>query len=91
MNVNVPAGAASEVAGVSVATQGRRDQAVLRVEERHDGRHIPYYWIGFSRKRTPPAAGTDLAAMLDNRISVTPLRLDLTDHDTMTRYALALG
>ena len=76
---------------MSVATQGRRDQAVLRVEERHDGRHIPYYWIGFSRKRTPPAAGTDLAAMLDNRISVTPLRLDLTDHDTMTRYALALG
>ncbi len=90
VNVNFPACAPADVQGVAVAVQGRRDQAVLRVEERRDGRQIPYYWIGFSRKRTPPATGTDLAAMVDNRISVTPLRLDLTDEPTVTRYARAL-
>ena len=91
VNINFPACAPAEVQGVAVAVQGRRDQAVLRVEERHDGRHIPYYWIGFSRKKTPPAPGSDLAAMVDNKISVTPLRLDLTDEPTVTRYARALG
>ena len=32
-------------------------------------------------------AGTDLAALADNRISVTPLRLDLTDEPFMTKLA----
>ena len=38
---------------------------------------------------TSPANGTDLWAIADRRISVTPLRLDLTDEPTLTRYAQA--
>lgn len=91
VNVNFPAVPPDQVKGVAVSVQGRRDQAVLKIEERHDGRHIPYYWIGFSRGKKPPAPGTDLAAMLEHKISVTPLRLDLTDEPTVTRYAKALG
>ncbi len=90
VNINFPACRPDEVKGVAVAVQGRRDAAVLKVEERRDGRQIPYYWIGFSRGKKPPAHGTDLAAMLDHKISVTPLRLDLTDEPTLTRYAQAL-
>ncbi|HEY8578529.1 MAG TPA: 5'/3'-nucleotidase SurE, partial [Beijerinckiaceae bacterium] len=65
--------------------QGRRDAALLKIEERRDGRHIPYYWIGFERQRSTPAMGTDLAALAARRIAVTPLRVDLTHRDAMER------
>ncbi len=89
ININFPRCGAAEVKGVSVCTQGRRD-TLLRVEERADGRRNPYYWIGFQRLQGIPGDGTDLAALADNRISVTPLRLDLTDHAALDRYAKAL-
>ena len=90
ININFPRCAASEVKGVSVCSQGRRD-TLLRVEERADGRRNPYYWIGFQRLQGIPGDGTDLAALADNRISVTPLRLDLTDWSSLDRYAKALA
>lgn len=91
INVNFPRCAANEVRGVSVCSQGKRDAALLRVEERFDGRHRPYYWIGFQRQTSAPAAGSDLAALADNRISVTPLRIDLTDREAMQTYAGAFS
>ena len=72
--------------------QGKRDQELLRIEARDDGRGNPYYWIGFSRKAgTGMRPGTDLLALTENRVSVTPLRLDLTDEPFMTRLAELLG
>jgi 5'-nucleotidase len=35
----------------------------------------------------PPADGSDISALADNRIAVTPLRLDMTDEPFMTRLA----
>ena len=92
INVNFPACAASEVAGVRVARQGRRPLNFLRIEERHDGRHNPYYWIGFSAPGKPmePGEGTDLAALTANYVSVTPLRLDRTDDNLVTALAASL-
>ncbi|MDH7795587.1 MULTISPECIES: 5'/3'-nucleotidase SurE [unclassified Beijerinckia] len=91
INVNFPRCSASEVRGISVCSQGKRDAALLRVEERLDGRHRPYYWIGFQRQTSAPAAGSDLAALADNRISITPLRIDLTDREAMQKYAGAFA
>lgn len=90
INVNFPRCPASEVQGVSVCAQGKRD-TLLRIEERHDGRRNPYYWIGFQRLQGTPGAGTDLEALAANRISVTPLRIDLTDMASLDRYAKALA
>ena len=79
INVNVPAGAPR---GVRVGRQGRRryGEAVI---EKMDPRGRPYYWIG----STPPAGeleqGTDLSAVEENYISVTPLHLDLTHYDSL--------
>ena len=68
--------------------QGKRDQELLRIEPRNDGRGNPYFWIAFARGEMPNLPnGTDLAALADNRISVTPLRLDLTDEPFMTKLA----
>ncbi len=90
INVNFPRCPAAEVQGVSVCAQGKRD-TLLRIEERTDGRRNPYYWIGFQRLQGTPGAGTDLEALAANRISVTPLRIDLTDQASLDRYAKALA
>ena len=53
---------------------------------------IPYYWIAFGRGGIAGAAlGSDLAALNEKRISVTPLRLDMTDEPFMTKLADLFG
>ncbi|HMO28709.1 5'/3'-nucleotidase SurE [Enterovirga sp.] len=91
MNVNFPDCEPDEVQGIAVTAQGRRDKELLSIEERQDGRGNPYFWIGFARKHYDPGQGTDLIALVENRISVTPLRLDMTDEPTMTYFAQALA
>ncbi|HEX8167981.1 MAG TPA: 5'/3'-nucleotidase SurE [Beijerinckiaceae bacterium] len=91
VNVNFPDCEPGEVRGVAVTAQGQRTQELLRIDERVDGRGNPYFWIAFAKGRSIPANGSDLWALADNRISVTPLRLDLTDEPTMTKYAAAFS
>src|SRR2546422_33146 len=87
VNVNFPDCPPDEVKGIAVTSQGKRAQELLRIEARRDGRGNPYYWIAFERLRSPFRDGTDLSALADNRIAVTPLRLDLTDEPFMTKLA----
>ncbi len=87
VNVNFPGCSAREVAGISVTVQGRRDLQMVRIEPRTDGRGNPYYWIAFDRDVAEPPPGTDLDALFNKRISVTPLKLDLTDEVSAARYA----
>jgi 5'-nucleotidase len=88
VNVNFPDCAPEEVRGFSVTTQGKRDQELLRIEPRRDGRGNPYYWIAFERSEfVNVRPGSDLAGLSDNRIALTPLRLDLTDEPFMTKLA----
>ncbi len=90
VNINFPDCLPGEVAGIAVVTQGKRDQELLRIDARHDGRGNPYYWIAFGRGGiTGAAAGSDLAALNDKCIAVTPLRLDLTDEPFMSKLAKA--
>ncbi len=90
ININFPACPPGAVKGVAVSVQGRRDAQAAVIDERADGRGIPYYWISFSRGESNPAQGTDLAALANGHISVTPLRLDLTDEPALARLALIL-
>ncbi len=88
VNVNFPDCAPGAVKGVSVSSQGKRNQQLLHIDARHDGRGNPYYWIAYARGVVPTKEdGTDLAALSDNRIAVTPLRLDLTDQPFLTKLA----
>jgi 5'-nucleotidase len=88
VNVNFPDCPPDEVAGTAIVTQGKRDQELLRIDARHDGRGNPYYWIAFGRGGIAgAAAGSDLAALNDKRIAITPLRLDMTDAPFMTKLA----
>ena len=77
--------------GIAVTTQGRRDTDLVRIDAREDGRGHPYFWVGFARGGFTPGEGTDLEALARKQVSVTPLRLDLTDHAALSRYAAALA
>ena len=81
VNVNFPACRPDEVVGVAFTRQGQRNAELMRVEERRDGRGFPYYWLMFMRGEIRFEDGTDLAALARGKISVTPLRLDLTDDE----------
>ncbi len=81
LNVNFPDREPDEVAGTEMTVQGRRNQDLLYIDPREDGRGNPYFWIAFERQRSTPAKGTDLCAIAEGRVSVTPLTLDLTDAD----------
>ena len=88
INVNFPDCRPEEVKGVAVASLGRRRQERLHIDERKDGRGNPYYWIAYKRHGFVPAEdGTDLAALDEHCIAVTPLRLDMTDEPYMTKLA----
>ena len=78
MNVNFPACEPNDVKGVEVTAQGHRDQFQLYVEEREDLRGGSYYWFGFTGQLANPPEGTDLRAVYDGRISITPLHISLT-------------
>jgi 5'-nucleotidase len=87
-NINFPDCEPEDVSGVAVTVQGRRDQAALMdVVERQDFRGYPYYWLAFRREKPSPVEGTDLWAMFEKRISVTPIKLDLTDVAALARLA----
>jgi 5'/3'-nucleotidase len=87
LNINFPSQPAGKVKQVSVVAQGQRDQSILKVEERVDARNRTYFWIGFKRIFQDPEGGTDLRAMSDGHISVTPLHLNLTEFRQQQRLA----
>jgi len=77
-----------DVKGIAVTSQGRHHQERLRIEERSDGRGNAYYWIAYVPNRSHRGdGGTDVAALAENRIAITPLRLDMTDESFMTKLA----
>jgi 5'-nucleotidase len=79
LNVDVPAVPEEEIAGVMVTRMGLRiyyDELIRRLDPK--GR--PYYWIGGDEPGGVLEEGTDLWAVANNYVSITPLQLDLTAH-----------
>ncbi len=87
VNVNFPAVAADQVRGVRVTQQGLRDYGRLRIVERTDPRGYQYFWFGLGPMLETPGHSTDLEAVADGYVSVTPLHLDLTHGPSLGRLA----
>jgi 5'-nucleotidase len=89
LNVNIPGRPPAEIQGHAITRLGRRvyrDVVVAKVDPH--GR--PYYWIGGETPIWERGAGheeTDFAAIEAGKVSITPLRLDRTDHEGMSRLA----
>jgi 5'-nucleotidase len=77
INVNFPGVPPQQVTGFAVTSQGKRDIAENLTEGR-DPRGRPYYWIGLMREIGEAEPGTDIAALLENKVSITPINMDLT-------------
>jgi 5'-nucleotidase len=80
INVNFPALPPDKINGIRICRQGIRDYGRLRIVQRTDPRGYDYYWFGLGPMVQTPGHSTDLEAMDDGYVSVTPLHLDLT-HD----------
>lgn len=83
INVNFPALPAEEVLGVRVVSQGMRDYGRLQIVENKDPRGFPYYWFGLGPMIGTAGHSTDLEAVADGYVSVTPLHLDMTHHESL--------
>lgn len=90
INVNFPAVPVSQINGMRITRQGRRPPGSFTPERRIDGRDVPYYWITLTHKVGNEQPGTDLAAIRDKAISITPTQLDLTAHALGERLGRAL-
>ncbi len=90
LNLNFPNCRPKDVEGVEVTSQGKL-AFNLQVDARTDGRGFPYYWLKFGERAGAFTEGSDIHALKHNKISVTPLKLDLTDYSVTDRVAQVLG
>ena len=83
LNVNAPClPPGSEPKGIAITRMGRRVYRDVLIE-RQDPRGRPYYWIGGDIPGGHPDEGTDIWAVANGYMSVTPMGLDLTAREAM--------
>jgi 5'-nucleotidase len=85
LNVNIPNLADADQLPVRITRLGRRhasEPVIQQVSPRGD----PIYWIGPAGDAREAGEGTDFHATANRQISVTPLQVDLTDHDHLPEW-----
>ena len=87
VNINFPALPAAKVKGIRVVRQGFHDYARGSLVEGTDPRGRPYYWFGLHDIEHTLDHGTDLEAVNEGYVSITPLQLDLTHHASIGSLA----
>ena len=91
VNINFPPVAPDAVKGVRITEQGFRDYGNIQMIKRTDPRGFDYYWHGYGKEKQVPGHETDLKAMHEACISVTPLHLDMTHYATLAALKAALS
>ena len=87
VNVNFPPRAADRIEGIRAVRQGFHDYSRGSVVEGRDPRGLTYYWFGLHSIEHTLDHGTDLEAIADGYIAVTPLQLELTHHASLATLA----
>lgn len=77
LNVNVPDIPYSQLQGMEVTRLGRRHKAEP-VVKMNSPRNETVYWVGAAGAAADAGPGTDFNAIVQNRVSITPLQIDLT-------------
>jgi 5'-nucleotidase len=83
VNINFPALLPDAVKGIKVVRQGFHDYSRGSIVKGTDPRGYDYYWFGLHGIEHTPGHATDLEAVGDGYIAVTPLQLDLTHHASL--------
>ena len=79
-NINIPDVEESALNGIAVTRLGKRHCAQPTIQQT-DPRGKKVYWIGLVGDAAEAGAGTDFHAVEQNQVSLTPLKIDLTDYD----------
>src|SRR5262245_15123730 len=79
LNVNVPNLPEKQIAGYVWTKCGKRNYGDIIVEKM-DPRGRPYFWIGGDETGFEDIPGSDCNAILEGKISITPLKADMTEH-----------
>jgi len=87
VNINFPALPPDDIKGVKIVRQGLRDYGRLRIVQRTDPRGYDYFWFGLGPMIHTPSHSTDLEAIDDGYVAVTPLHLDLTHEPSLETMA----
>jgi 5'-nucleotidase len=82
LNVNVPDLPMTEIEGVKVTRLGHRHKAEMMTKSQ-DPWHRDIYWYGLLGKEEDGSEGTDFYAVANNYVSITPLKVDMTAHDSL--------
>lgn len=86
LNINVPDVPWEQLDGFEATRLGQRHKSepVIRA---HDPRGRPIYWVGPAGAEQDAGPGTDFHAVRHNRVSVTPIQVDLTRHNAIANVA----
>ncbi|MBN8646990.1 MAG: 5'/3'-nucleotidase SurE [Caulobacterales bacterium] len=83
MNVNFPPELKDNTPIIEATFQGMREEDVNHLDRREDLRGNDYYWLGYNNQDFIPPLGSDLRAINEGHISITPLHIDLTSHQVL--------
>ena len=86
LNINVPDVPMSELRGFEVTRLGTRHCAEPTIRQ-VDPRGHPIYWVGPAGAEEDAGMGTDFYAIRHNKVSITPLRVDMTHHEALSQLA----
>ncbi|GAB4392390.1 MAG: 5'/3'-nucleotidase SurE [Gammaproteobacteria bacterium] len=86
LNVNVPDVPLNQISGFEVTRLGSRHQAEATIEDR-DPAGNTIYWIGPPGAKQDAGPGTDFNAVKLNKVSITPLKIDLTNYQSFDQVA----
>ena len=81
LNINLPNLPLSKIKGIEITHLGERSYGDI-IEEGHDGKRT-YYWIVRDKPIWEPTEGTDIWALIHDKISITPLKINLTSHKAL--------
>lgn len=82
LNINIPDLPYEQIGGVEITRLGARHKAEPVIEA-EDPKGNPIYWVGSAGGEQDAGPGTDFHAINHNRVSLTPLDLDLTHHQLL--------
>jgi 5'-nucleotidase len=86
LNVNMPNLPLDAMRPAKICRLGRR-HAAERVIVQESPRGDTMYWIGSAGAAKDDAEGTDFHATARGHVAITPLKVDLTDHDNLRYWA----
>jgi len=91
LNINFPHAAPGAITETRLTSQGQRPPGSFSIDARLDARSQPYFWVRIAYTDRATQAETDLHAIAENAISVTPIKMNFTDVQWRDKLSLDLN